>query len=113
MRQIAFLECQVESRMETGDHWVLYATVLDGKLQVRSCASMGYKWGDVVDWVTPTTMLSLSITMVWHDKFVRFTLCIVDQPVSVVLCHYRGSRCPFLAINATVCHVFVGNWGAE
>jgi flavin reductase (DIM6/NTAB) family NADH-FMN oxidoreductase RutF len=28
------MECTVESRMETGDHWVLYATVDDGELMV-------------------------------------------------------------------------------
>jgi len=32
---IAALECTVSSRMETGDHWVLYATVDDGQLQRR------------------------------------------------------------------------------
>jgi flavin reductase (DIM6/NTAB) family NADH-FMN oxidoreductase RutF len=29
----AYLECQVASRMEAGDHWVIYGTVLDGKVQ--------------------------------------------------------------------------------
>jgi len=28
----AYIECSVESRMETGDHWVLYATVNSGKV---------------------------------------------------------------------------------
>eukprot|EP00850_Spirogloea_muscicola_P022490 SM000298S10944 [mRNA] locus=s298:99792:103905:+ [translate_table: standard] len=31
--QIAYLECTVKSRLETGDHWVLYATVNGGNLQ--------------------------------------------------------------------------------
>eukprot|EP00850_Spirogloea_muscicola_P021222 SM000241S08511 [mRNA] locus=s241:361:5714:+ [translate_table: standard] len=30
---IAYLECTVKSRLETGDHWVLYATVNGGNLQ--------------------------------------------------------------------------------
>lgn len=30
---IAWLECSVKSRIETGDHWVLYATVDAGKLE--------------------------------------------------------------------------------
>eukprot|EP00271_Cylindrocystis_brebissonii_P010301 TRINITY_DN26466_c0_g1_i1.p1 TRINITY_DN26466_c0_g1~~TRINITY_DN26466_c0_g1_i1.p1 ORF type:complete len:789 (-),score=133.43 TRINITY_DN26466_c0_g1_i1:533-2827(-) len=30
---LSYLECEVTSRMETGDHWVLYATVKDGQLQ--------------------------------------------------------------------------------
>uniref|UniRef100_A0A0C9RLY5 TSA: Wollemia nobilis Ref_Wollemi_Transcript_11734_2825 transcribed RNA sequence n=1 Tax=Wollemia nobilis TaxID=56998 RepID=A0A0C9RLY5_9CONI len=30
---ISWMECTVQSRMETGDHWVLYATVDDGQLQ--------------------------------------------------------------------------------
>lgn len=30
---IAWLECTVKSRIETGDHWVLYATVDNGKLE--------------------------------------------------------------------------------
>jgi flavin reductase (DIM6/NTAB) family NADH-FMN oxidoreductase RutF/flavodoxin len=30
---IAYLDCTVKSRMETGDHWVLYAIADDGKLQ--------------------------------------------------------------------------------
>ncbi|KAH7281380.1 hypothetical protein KP509_36G044100 [Ceratopteris richardii] len=30
---IAWLECTVKSRMETGDHWVLYAVVDNGELQ--------------------------------------------------------------------------------
>lgn len=30
---IAWLECTVKSRIETGDHWVLYATVDSGKLE--------------------------------------------------------------------------------
>lgn len=33
--QIAWLECTVKSRIETGDHWVLYATVDNGKLEVH------------------------------------------------------------------------------
>ncbi len=28
----AYVECQVASRMEAGDHWLIYGTVLDGKL---------------------------------------------------------------------------------
>jgi flavin reductase (DIM6/NTAB) family NADH-FMN oxidoreductase RutF len=28
----AYVECQVTSRMEAGDHWVIYGTVLDGKV---------------------------------------------------------------------------------
>lgn len=28
----AWLECQVASRMEAGDHYVVYAQVLDGKV---------------------------------------------------------------------------------
>lgn len=28
----AILECQVSSRMEAGDHWLVYATVLGGKV---------------------------------------------------------------------------------
>lgn len=32
--QIAYLDCMVKSRMETGDHYVLYAIAEDGKLQV-------------------------------------------------------------------------------
>eukprot|EP01018_Ginkgo_biloba_P021910 Gb_29526 [translate_table: standard] len=30
---ISWMECTVKSRFETGDHWVLYATVDDGQLQ--------------------------------------------------------------------------------
>jgi len=30
---IAYLECKVDSRMETGDHWLLYGTVAAGQLQ--------------------------------------------------------------------------------
>lgn len=30
---ISWMECTVKSRMESGDHWVLYATVVDGQLQ--------------------------------------------------------------------------------
>lgn len=30
---ISWMECTVTSRMESGDHWVLYATVEDGQLQ--------------------------------------------------------------------------------
>lgn len=30
---ISWMECTVSSRMETGDHWILYATVDDGELQ--------------------------------------------------------------------------------
>ena len=29
---LAYLECSVESRMEAGDHWLVYATVNDGKV---------------------------------------------------------------------------------
>ena len=31
-KALSFLECTVSSRMEAGDHWVIYATVDDGKL---------------------------------------------------------------------------------
>ncbi|XP_057817731.2 uncharacterized protein LOC131030829 isoform X1 [Cryptomeria japonica] len=30
---ISWMECTVQSRMEAGDHWVLYATIDDGQLQ--------------------------------------------------------------------------------
>jgi flavin reductase (DIM6/NTAB) family NADH-FMN oxidoreductase RutF len=29
---LAYLECSVQSRMEVGDHWLVYATVNDGKV---------------------------------------------------------------------------------
>jgi flavin reductase (DIM6/NTAB) family NADH-FMN oxidoreductase RutF len=29
---LAYLECRVVSRMECGDHWVIYATIDSGKL---------------------------------------------------------------------------------
>jgi hypothetical protein len=32
--QISWMECTVQSRLETGDHWVLYATVDSGAVQV-------------------------------------------------------------------------------
>ena len=28
----SYLECQVSDRMEAGDHWLVYATVLDGRV---------------------------------------------------------------------------------
>ncbi len=28
----AYLDCEVMSRMEAGDHWVVYGRVLDGKV---------------------------------------------------------------------------------
>jgi flavorubredoxin/flavin reductase (DIM6/NTAB) family NADH-FMN oxidoreductase RutF len=30
---LAYLECRVQSRMECGDHWLIYATIESGKLQ--------------------------------------------------------------------------------
>lgn len=33
LEAISWLECTVRSRLETGDHWVLYATIEDGELQ--------------------------------------------------------------------------------
>ncbi|GAB4823919.1 hypothetical protein N2152v2_010965 [Parachlorella kessleri] len=35
----SYLECSVVSRMETGDHWVVYATVEDGKVLDNSAQS--------------------------------------------------------------------------
>ena len=29
---LAYLECSVQNRMEVGDHWLVYATVDDGKV---------------------------------------------------------------------------------
>jgi flavin reductase (DIM6/NTAB) family NADH-FMN oxidoreductase RutF len=29
---IAYLECEVENRMECGDHWVVYAVIKNGKV---------------------------------------------------------------------------------
>ncbi len=29
---LAYLECSVQSRMEAGDHWLVYATVDNGKV---------------------------------------------------------------------------------
>jgi flavin reductase (DIM6/NTAB) family NADH-FMN oxidoreductase RutF len=29
---LAYLECTVESRMEVGDHWLIYAAINNGKM---------------------------------------------------------------------------------
>lgn len=31
----SYVECSVKSRMEAGDHWLIYAEVLDGKVLVE------------------------------------------------------------------------------
>lgn len=41
---ISWMECTVKSRMESGDHWVLYATVEDGQLQDdKTFAALHYR----------------------------------------------------------------------
>ncbi len=35
----AYLECSVADRMEGGDHWIVYATVTDGKVVMEGALS--------------------------------------------------------------------------